>query len=68
MVKSRGSYLGGSTIVRSGDFGFTPLEDDLGYKPKRGELTELRKAAIRRANRIRSRPKKGKSPSKKAAK
>jgi hypothetical protein len=28
----RGTYLGGSTVVRNG-FGFTPLLDDAGYKP-----------------------------------
>lgn len=42
----RGGYLGGGTIIRGG-YGFTPLDDDLGYKPSPSKPTaKQKKAAI----------------------
>jgi hypothetical protein len=44
---ARGTYLGGNTVVRNG-FGFTPLEDDAGYKPGPSALTRNQQLARER--------------------
>jgi hypothetical protein len=43
----RGTYLGGNTVVRNG-FGFTPLDDDAGYKPGPSTLTKNQQLARER--------------------